>query len=108
MGALNRFRLDRLVADHQVTHLIETGYGEGGSCRAALDAGFLQALSCETFSPLHAQAEQGPQLQVMLADSLGFLQEGTTAAALRSHRCLARSVKKPAHGKTPRTPRRCP
>jgi SAM-dependent methyltransferase len=88
MGALSRFRLDRLVADHQVTHLIETGYGEGGSCKAALEAGFQQALSCEIFAPLHARAVQGPQLQVMLADSLGFLQAGSTAAALRSHRCL--------------------
>lgn len=88
MGALSRFRLDRLVADHQVTHLIETGYGEGASCKAALAAGFLQALSCEIFAPLHARAEQSPQLQVTLAGSLEFLQADTIAQALRSHRCL--------------------
>ncbi len=88
MGALSRFNLAGLVADHQVTHLVETGYGEGGSCRAALEAGFRQAVSCEIFQPLHAKVVQNPQLQVMLADSISFLQAPGTRAVLRSHRCL--------------------
>lgn len=88
MGTLIRFRLDRLVAEHRVTQLIETGYGEGGSCRAALQAGFRQALSCEIFEALHAKVQQGPQLRVMLADSIRFLQTPAVDSALRSQRCL--------------------
>ena len=56
MGFLGRFPLHRIVEEHQVTHLIETGYGIGNSCRMALSAGFNHALSCEIYQPLYEKA----------------------------------------------------
>lgn len=88
MGSLHRFLLHRLVERQQVTHLVETGYGEGHSCRAALEAGFRQALSCEIFPEVYAKAVQGERLKVSPTDSLTFLREPATQDALASHRCL--------------------
>jgi hypothetical protein len=88
MGNLTRFVLNRLVAEHRVTHLIETGYGQGTSCNAALDAGFRQALSCEIYEPLFAKAQQSERVQVMHTDSLSFLQSPSVARALDDSRCL--------------------
>jgi hypothetical protein len=88
VGNLNRFMLNRLVSNQKVSHLVETGYGAGASCQAALDAGFAQAWSCEIFGPLHAAAPQGERLHVVPTDSLAFLQAPDTVAVLQSHRSL--------------------
>ncbi|WP_200822951.1 class I SAM-dependent methyltransferase [Caballeronia catudaia] len=88
MGFLARFDLAGLVSRNQVTHLIETGYGRGDSCRAALSAGFTKALSCEIFEPLFAEVEQSEQLHVANADSVTFLNSAPVKTALAEHRCL--------------------
>ncbi|WP_250512176.1 class I SAM-dependent methyltransferase [Caballeronia sp. INDeC2] len=88
MGILARFDLAGLVSRNQVTHLIETGYGRGGSCRAALSAGFTKALSCEIFESLFAEAEQSECLHVANSDSLAFLRSAAVSDTLAKHRCL--------------------
>jgi hypothetical protein len=88
MGTLARFDLTGLVARHQVTHLIETGYGIGGSCADALRSGFRKALSCEIFEPLFAKAEQSDRLHVQHADSIAFLKSAQVQATLAEHRSL--------------------
>ncbi|BAN22135.1 methyltransferase domain-containing protein [Caballeronia insecticola] len=88
MGSLARFDLAPLVSRHRVTHLIETGYGRGGSCRAALNAGFKRALSCEIYEPLFARVEQSEQLYVAHADSIAFLDSSAVSTALAESRTL--------------------
>lgn len=88
MGFLARFDLAGLVARHQVTHLVETGYGQGGSCRTALESGFTKALSCEIVESLFAQVMQNDRLVVAHADSLAFLRSSPVKSALAEHRCL--------------------
>ena len=88
MGSLNRFNLERLVATHQVTHLVETGYGEGASCQAALRAGFKQVISCEIFEPLHAKVVQSDQLRVLFLNSVSFLQTPEVLQFLGGHRSM--------------------
>lgn len=88
MGFLARFDLAGLVSRNQVTYLIETGYGRGASCKAALSAGFTKALSCEIFEPLFAEAEQSDRLHVAHADSLTFLRSSQVNDALAGQRCL--------------------
>ncbi|BBU26622.1 hypothetical protein BTHE68_03560 [Burkholderia sp. THE68] len=88
MGSLARFDLARLVAGHQVACLVETGYGRGDSCRAALAAGFRKALSCEIFEPLFAEVKQSEQLHVANTDSLTFLRTPTVEGVLAEQRCL--------------------
>ncbi|WP_250481473.1 MULTISPECIES: class I SAM-dependent methyltransferase [unclassified Caballeronia] len=88
MGFLARFDLTGLASRNGVTHLIETGYGRGDSCRAALGAGFAKALSCEIFEPLFAEAEQSERLNVVNADSLTFLRSDSVTGVLAEQRCL--------------------
>jgi hypothetical protein len=88
MGSLARFDLAGLVARHRVTHLIETGYGIGGSCAAALECGFSKALSCEIVEALFAQAAQSDRLHVQHADSAAFLVSKPVKSALAGHRSL--------------------
>ncbi|SAK42646.1 hypothetical protein AWB82_00434 [Caballeronia glebae] len=88
MGYLARFDLAGLASRFRVTHLVETGYGRGKSCRAALNAGFTKALSCEIFGPLFAEAEQSERLHVANVDSLTFLRSAPVTGALAEHRCL--------------------
>jgi hypothetical protein len=88
MGSLNRFMLARLVANQRVTHLIETGYGEGESSHAALAAGITSVLSCEIFEPLAKKVAPSEQLHVMHSDSVTFLESGAVVQTLAGARCL--------------------
>ncbi|SAL68433.1 hypothetical protein AWB71_04080 [Caballeronia peredens] len=88
MGSLARFDLAPLVSRHRVTHLIETGYGRGDSCQAALDAGFGRALSCEIHEPLVPEAESNERLYVAHADSIAFLASTAVSDALSGNRTL--------------------
>lgn len=88
MGSLARFDLAGLVSRHGVAHLIETGYGRGESCSAALDAGFQIALSCEIHAPLFAQVKQSERLHVEHADSIAFLESERVRNSLAENRNL--------------------
>ena len=88
MGFLARFDLAGLVSRNQVTHLIETGFGQGASCDAALSAGFSKALSCEIAGPLFDAASQSERLYVANTDSASFLRSKPVESTLAEHRCL--------------------
>jgi hypothetical protein len=88
MGSLTRFNLTELAAQYRVKYFIETGYGEGVSCKAALEAGFAQALSCEIFDTVFERAQQTEQLRVVHSDSITFLRSETVKAKLAEGRCL--------------------
>lgn len=88
MGSLNRFDLAKLVSNHQVTDLVETGYGQGISCQYALDSGVSRVYSCEIYEPLHAQVKADSRLTVELADSLSFLASEPIQKILRDKRSL--------------------
>lgn len=90
MGFLGRFPLHKVVQEHQVTHLVETGYGIGNSCRIALSSGFNRALSCEIDQPLYEKALQdnNDKITVFPGDSLSFLSSEDVNEVLRNHRSL--------------------
>ncbi|SUX68564.1 Uncharacterised protein [Citrobacter braakii] len=90
MGSLVRFPLRKIVEKYQVTHLVETGYGIGNSCRMALSAGFHHALSCEIYQPLYEKAlqEKNENITVCPDDSLSFLNSEAVNDILRSRRSL--------------------
>nr|WP_159465260.1 class I SAM-dependent methyltransferase [Scandinavium goeteborgense] len=90
MGFLKRFPLNTLVTNNNVSHLIETGYGIGNSCRAALVAGFEEAMSCEIYQPLYEKYLQGNHgnITVSPVDSLTFLESTSVGETLNNHRSL--------------------
>lgn len=88
MGNIVRFPVNVLVSDFGVTHFIETGYGQGVSCRAAVAYGFTKVLSCEIYPPLHDKAIQNDQVSVALSDSVDFINSDIVRFALKENRCL--------------------
>ncbi len=88
MGNIVRFPVNTLVSDYGVTHFIETGYGKGVSCRAAIAYGFSKALSCEIYPDLHRQAIQNEKISVALSDSTDFIQSDIVNQTLEQNRCL--------------------
>jgi SAM-dependent methyltransferase len=88
MGNVVRFPIDRLVSECGVTHFIETGYGRGVSCRAAIAYGFTKALSCEIYQPLYEQVIRNDKLKVVNSDSKDFINSEEVNQTLDDYRCL--------------------
>ncbi|MTH46135.1 methyltransferase domain-containing protein [Intestinirhabdus alba] len=88
MGNVVRFPINVLVSDYGVTHFIETGYGKGVSCKAAVAYGFTKALSCEIYPALHQKALQNDKISVALSDSIDFLNSAEITSTLAEKRCL--------------------
>ncbi len=88
MGTLRRFNLQALATSHQVTHVIETGFGQGHSSHFCLKSGMQQVLSCEIYPPLFAAAPKWPNLQLFNDDSLTFLQREAVQLTLAEQRSL--------------------
>lgn len=88
MGNIVRFPVNILVSNYGVTHFIETGYGKGVSCKAAIAYGFTKALSCEIYPALHSKAIQNDQVSVQLTNSIDFIDSEIVHATLKENRCL--------------------
>lgn len=88
MGNIVRFPVNILVSNYGVTHFIETGYGKGVSCKAAVAYGFTKVLSCEIYPPLHKEAIQNEQFSVALANSIDFIKSDVVISTLEEQRCL--------------------
>lgn len=90
MGSLTRFPLEKIVQDYHVAHLIETGYGHGHSCKAALIAGFKYVKSCEVYKPLFdkSQTEHNDNITVKFSNSIEFLQSPDVKETLEKERCV--------------------
>lgn len=87
MGTLKRFNIKQLADTHQVTHVIETGFGRGASSRYSIDCG-MQVLSCEIYTPLYDAAPDWPALQLFNHDSLTFLGQQAVREVINSTRTL--------------------
>lgn len=88
MGNIVRFPVNILVENYGVTHFIETGYGKGVSCKAAIACGFTHVLSCEIYPELHSMAMQNDQASVFLSNSIDFINSEVVNATLEEKRCL--------------------
>lgn len=88
MGNIVRFPVNFLVSNYGVTHFIETGYGKGVSCKAAIAYGFTKALSCEIYPALYNNAIQNEQICVALSNSVDFIKSELVNTTLKENRCL--------------------
>lgn len=87
MGTLKRFNIKQLADVHDVTHVIETGFGRGASSQYSIHCG-MKVLSCEIYKPHFDAAPDWPELQLFNDDSLTFLSHKAVKEVIGSARTL--------------------